>query len=152
MEPVIELKPGFWSLNKTTHASWLMNMKMPISVNDVIESRLLPSLRKLNEPVTSRSTAISFRTRSPATIAVTAVESENEATPIGKNQAGRFWGSFPSRDKLNSATKLNDVAAAHLGLILLLLAEQGDLPNEAKAKVEGRSIINIWRPHITQQW
>jgi hypothetical protein len=67
-----------------------MNMKMPISINDVIESRLLPSLRKLNEPVTSRSTAISFRTRSPATIAVTAVESENETTPIGKNQAGRF--------------------------------------------------------------
>ena len=47
---------------------------------------------------------------------------------------------------------INDVAEAQLGLISLLIAEQGDLPNESKAKVEGRSIIDNRRPQITQQW
>jgi len=41
-------------------------------------------------------------------------ESEKEATPIGKNQAGIFSGSF--RSKLNSATKLNDVTVGEEGV------------------------------------
>ena len=146
----IELKPGFWSLNKITNTSWPINMNMPVSINkDGIEIRLRGH-EAGDERVSSRCTAISFRTRSAAMIPFTAVSMEYEATPIRENQTGRSWRSF--RKILNSAIKLNDVAAAQFKLILLLIAEQRDLPNEAKAMVEGRSIINIWRPQITQQW
>lgn len=64
-------------------------MNMPVSINkDGIEIRLRGH-EAGDERVSSRCTAISFRTRSAAMIPFTAVSMEYEATPIRENQTGR---------------------------------------------------------------
>lgn len=108
------LKPGLWSLNKTTHTSWPINVNIPDSINtDITGSRSYPLcvLESGNDRLISRCSKTNFRTRSPVTMVFTVRESEKEATPIGKNQVGglTFWRSFLKR--LNCTTKVNDVAA-----------------------------------------